>query len=335
MERDQLNTDHLKSRSASALQNKQASLGEVLRATREKKHLSIEDVSCTLRIPVPYLLALESEDYTRLPGSTYIKGYLRAYARLLGISSDEVIEKYQAAQADQPCSDLSFNPVLKRVEIHSPLLSSKQGSVPLAPVVVLVMSVVLVFSYFYWQSGDSTAVGQLDLQKVSVESANGDLIVEDLSPVVASAKTSAVDAAQQIKYSPHTDEDKQLALYENEDAPTEQPAEHVSVSGEKIKEEHSISENGSFLSDSFSQIVDSITLQAQEPCWVKVTDSKGGTLHVALMGPGESKSLSGNGPFQLVLGNAKGIKVQFNGEEVDLGAYQHKQSRVAVLRLGS
>ncbi|HEX4975832.1 MAG TPA: RodZ domain-containing protein [Pseudomonadales bacterium] len=335
MERDQVNTYHLKSSSASELQNQQVSLGEVLRSAREKKHLSVDGASSALRIPVRYVLALESGDYACLPGSTYIRGYLRAYSRLLDISSDGVIEKYQEAQAKQSPVDESLGSPLKRVTVHPQLLHHKQNSLPRASIVILAMSAAMFFSYFYWQSGDSTAVGQLDIQKVSVESANGDLIVEDLSPVVASAKTSAVDAAQQIKYSPHADEDKQLALYENEDTPTEQPAERVSVSGEKIKEEQSISENGSFLSDSFSQIVDSITLQAQEPCWVKVTDSKGGTLHVALMGPGESKSLSGNGPFQLVLGNAKGIKVQFNGEEVDLGAYQHKQSRVAVLRLGS
>lgn len=333
MERDQVNTYHLKSSSASELQNQQVSLGEVLRSAREKKHLSVDGASSALRIPVRYVLALESGDYACLPGSTYIRGYLRAYSRLLDISSDGVIEKYQEAQAKQSPVDESLGSPLKRVTVHPQVLHHKQNSLPQASIVILAMSAVMLFSYFYWQSGNSTGAGQLGIQKVAVESANGDLIIEDLSHI-ESVRSSSVEA-QQINQTLSADENSRFSLDENENVPPEQPAEHVSMTGGSLKEVQTANENVSFLSDSLIQIVDSITLQAQEPCWVKVTDSKGGTLHVALMGAGESKSLSGSGPFQLVLGNAKGIRVQFNGAEVDLGAYQHKQSRVAVLRLGS
>lgn len=334
METDQLKTCPLKPNGLSESPTKILSVGEDLCFARGKKGLSIENVSHALRIPVVYLSALEADDFARIPGSTYVKGYLRAYGRLLGLASDKLIQKYEQAQSAQLCSQEHSETVLKTVKINSQVMYHKKRPSPLLSLGALALAAVLFFSYFYWQSGDYAGASPPGIQKFSIESANGDLIVEDLS-YLESMKVSFVEA-QSNTQQPSIDVSQAVTLPQSVDTVlSENAVKQAVVSSGALNAELTAHEDGGFLSDSLSQIVDSITLQAKEQCWVKVTDSKGGTLHVALMEAGESKSLSGSGPFQLVLGNAKGIRVQFNGEEVDLEAYQHKQSRVAVLKLGS
>ena len=63
--------------------------GEVLREIRELLGLSLEEASSFLKITKKTLIALENEDFDNLPPWVYLKGFLRAYAKLLGIQEDE------------------------------------------------------------------------------------------------------------------------------------------------------------------------------------------------------------------------------------------------------
>ncbi|MCZ7597367.1 MAG: helix-turn-helix domain-containing protein [Gammaproteobacteria bacterium] len=65
-----------------------ASPGMILAAARDELKWSIEDVAANLNLRVSVIEALERDDYGDLPGPTFVRGYIRAYARLLGI--DEV-----------------------------------------------------------------------------------------------------------------------------------------------------------------------------------------------------------------------------------------------------
>src|SRR5947209_2087278 len=70
-------------------------VGELLSATRQKRHISLADVAEATRIKVAYLEALESGDYKLLPGQAYITGFLRNYAQFLGLHPDDVVQDYQ------------------------------------------------------------------------------------------------------------------------------------------------------------------------------------------------------------------------------------------------
>jgi len=69
--------------------------GAQLRRAREEKGISREEVSRGLHLSRNYLIALENDEYGKLPEPAFIKGYLRNYARLLGLPGEEVAALYQ------------------------------------------------------------------------------------------------------------------------------------------------------------------------------------------------------------------------------------------------
>ena len=66
--------------------------GKRLQALREKNEWSVEEVASELNLKADVIRGLESDDFSALPERTYVRGYLRAYARLLGIQESEVLE---------------------------------------------------------------------------------------------------------------------------------------------------------------------------------------------------------------------------------------------------
>jgi cytoskeleton protein RodZ len=70
--------------------------GEMLRTQRESAGLSLQAVSEALHLTVHYIKSLENDDYTKLPGLTFVKGYFRAYARYLRMDVDTVLASYES-----------------------------------------------------------------------------------------------------------------------------------------------------------------------------------------------------------------------------------------------
>lgn len=76
-------------------------VGETLRSKREELGYSFEHIENETKIRAKFIEALENEDYKTIPGEAYVKGFLKAYAELLGLSGDEVLLAYkgQTSQA--------------------------------------------------------------------------------------------------------------------------------------------------------------------------------------------------------------------------------------------
>lgn len=81
---------------------KEASIGEMLRNKRIVKYYSIEDIAKQLRLSPNTIIALESDDYTSLPGITFVRGYIRSYAKLLEIAEESVMARFQSISASEP-----------------------------------------------------------------------------------------------------------------------------------------------------------------------------------------------------------------------------------------
>ena len=71
------------------------SLGSYLRNEREMQQMSVAELSQITRIPTRILHLIESDEFDALPAEVFVRGFLRAYARAIGIDEDEVLEWYQ------------------------------------------------------------------------------------------------------------------------------------------------------------------------------------------------------------------------------------------------
>ena len=97
-------------------------IGHILREARENKGLTLEEVQAKTRINIRYLSALESGQYSALPTPVHARGFMRNYARFLGLDPQPLLDRYiavqgqdvrsMAARTDQEISP--DNPLLER-----------------------------------------------------------------------------------------------------------------------------------------------------------------------------------------------------------------------------
>lgn len=71
-------------------------LGEELRKAREQKKLTIEKVVKQLHLKKDHIIAIEHDDYSNILSLSYVRGYIRNYAKFLGLNVDEILAKFDA-----------------------------------------------------------------------------------------------------------------------------------------------------------------------------------------------------------------------------------------------
>lgn len=154
--------------------------GQRLRAEREARGMTGEDAARQLNLTVSYLNALEADDYERLPEATFIRGYIRNYARLLGLPSDDLVHTFDEVM-DEEAGDSAGGP---EQDVARPQ-RRRSGILGLMALAVLVLA-----GIFYLLLGESGNSGP----------ATGEQAVKPLSsPEVVSEPEPAVeeDAAQE------------------------------------------------------------------------------------------------------------------------------------------
>jgi len=72
-------------------------VGERLRAERERQGLSVHDVAQRLKYAPRQIEAIEADDFKALPGLTFVRGFVRGYARVLGIEGDGLVRLLETA----------------------------------------------------------------------------------------------------------------------------------------------------------------------------------------------------------------------------------------------
>jgi cytoskeletal protein RodZ len=118
-------------------------VGERLRSEREHQQITLEDVAARTRIPTRHLVAIESGEYSTLPAATYSAGFVKTYARLLGLDAQPLSEEFRGEMgvAGVPQSQpSSYEPV-------DPRRSPPAG----LALLVLLLAALLVVGYLYWR----------------------------------------------------------------------------------------------------------------------------------------------------------------------------------------
>ena len=71
------------------------SIGRYLKTEREVRQISLEELAQTTRIPLRHLASLEDDRLEKLPGDVFVRGFLKSYAKAVGITIDEVLRRYE------------------------------------------------------------------------------------------------------------------------------------------------------------------------------------------------------------------------------------------------
>ncbi len=100
-------------------------LGDVLRREREKKQLTLKDVENGISIRTLYIEAIENEDFEKLPGDAYAKGFIRSYSNFLGVDPIPLLEDYrQQTKPQEPKIQPDSGIDSKKQEEPAPSVSS-------------------------------------------------------------------------------------------------------------------------------------------------------------------------------------------------------------------
>ena len=120
--------------------------GDRLRREREMRGITLQEITESTKISRRHLEALEGEHFDQLPGGVFNKGFVRAYARFLGIDEDQAVADYSAASNEQPEPEDKFP-----LEIHEEPkrhLNRRRSYVPLVFAVAALVGVLV--GYAFW-----------------------------------------------------------------------------------------------------------------------------------------------------------------------------------------
>src|SRR6059058_1865847 len=103
-----------------------ASFGEELRREREIRGISLKEIADSTKISKRFLEAIERNDHKTLPAPVFTRGFIREYARYLGLHADEIVNRYNFAAAGD--DRIEKSPHLERLAHREP--PAKKGIPP-------------------------------------------------------------------------------------------------------------------------------------------------------------------------------------------------------------
>jgi cytoskeleton protein RodZ len=127
-------------------------IGDTLREARMRQGLDIADVETRTKIRAKYLRALENEEFSMLPGNTFVRTFLRTYAEQLGLDPHRLVEEYRASH--EPRDDLEGSPLGRPPAMRDRDRRMRPGPVRPGAVVVLVVLVVIALLAVLGTTGD-------------------------------------------------------------------------------------------------------------------------------------------------------------------------------------
>lgn len=165
--------------------------GRILQEARQAKNITITDAANELRLSVPRLTSLEENKFADMGAVTFAKGYLRSYARFLGVSEEEVLQAFETMNL---ASDIpSHKPSLMNEKMTD---GGAGGSAKASRrVTYLILLAVAVLAVFWWHNRESIAQSFLKMTSPAAQSAPLD-DEEDGSSTRTKASEQSVEEGQ-------------------------------------------------------------------------------------------------------------------------------------------
>jgi cytoskeleton protein RodZ len=164
--------------------------GERLRREREMRQITLEEISGSTKISKRHLQALEEEDFDALPGGIFNKGFVRAYARYVGIDEEQAVTDYIAADHEQVPAEPRFP-----LEIHKPVNLNPRRSY--APVILALLGLIVILgAWTYWKHRSQPAVTPVNAGASNSSNSGGSTAQPTVAaPVSKPAPAAGADSA--------------------------------------------------------------------------------------------------------------------------------------------
>ncbi|SCZ24108.1 MULTISPECIES: RodZ family helix-turn-helix domain-containing protein [unclassified Pseudomonas] len=322
--------------------------GETLRQARESNGWSLAEVALKLNLTVASLGNLEAGAFDKLPGHTFARGYIRAYAKLLGMDQTVLVQQFDQYTG----SDAQGSNVHSLGRIEEPV---RVSHTILRIVSLLLLIAVIGGGFVWWQDQASLRNKEpvaMNPEHVEVEGADGTTQIhpldepEDQAVVEGQAEGETAlalpqdqDANAEAGAEPAAPAPAPVApaapaapiatapAAPSTPAPTAAvPATHAAPAAPVVPAAPAAPTPAPVAGEGQVQI------QFVADCWTQITDGNGKVLFSGLKRKGDSTAVSGKPPFAVRLGYARGAQVSYNGQPVDIAPFTSGET--ARLKLG-
>ena len=321
---------------------KERGVGQLLREAREMRNLRVEDMARHLRLSIRQVTALEEDDHDKLSGDVFLRGFIRNYARFVGIDAAPLLEKLP-----QP------SPLSGRRTIFTPVegipFPSGQKQVRLNLVIVAMVVGVLGFLGYEIYTGRQAVNLQPQPTAMNESHPNEPEGNADATAVMTEARIEAEKMAQQ-----QTETGVTPLLGEGVEGQTSlplQPSSPVVLSDAPATVVPVIPPPTGAAGVPQSSVRSSLpALQAVMPAapvtaqgggvihftfnadsWVEVRDASKKIIFSQFSQGKTEQVVRGKAPFSLTVGNAPGVKLVYNDRLVDLAPFTRERVAHMVL----
>tara|TARA_Y100000758_G_scaffold274430_1_gene218329 strand:- start:1528 stop:2487 length:960 start_codon:yes stop_codon:yes gene_type:complete len=297
--------------------------GQVLREAREARSMSVAEVAQELKISRQAVEGIEQGNYDRLPGDTFARGYIRGYARLMGLDPTRLALAFDQERG----IEARERAVSSIARVQAPSRSGR--TLMWWSSLIIILALVLSALWWYETSQpepeplpaldelegqallDDVEVDAITLPEAIAEQTDG--LPADLLPAEQPGEESAPATEEQAAPTPQGDGEVEQPAPASEAAETAEPAPAGS--------------------EPAAPTAAGLHLSVAADCWVQVSAVGGGVLHSGLMREGQTLDLNHSGPVDLVIGDRSAVtEIRFQGNSVTLPP--QGRSGVVRMRLG-
>ncbi|CDF95768.1 MULTISPECIES: RodZ family helix-turn-helix domain-containing protein [unclassified Pseudomonas] len=318
--------------------------GETLRQARESNGWSLAQVALKLNLTVASLSNLEAGAFDKLPGHTFARGYIRAYAKLLDMDQTVLVQQFDQYTG----SDAQGSNVHSLGRIEEPV---RVSHTILRIVSLLLLIAVIGGGFVWWQdqtslrSKESVAMAP---EHVEVEGADGTTRIHPLDEPEDQAVLEGQAEGETNLALPQGQESADAeagAEPSTPAAPTVAPAvpgTHTPTAGAPVAPSTPAPTAAAPAAPAPAAAPvtpvapaageGQVQIQFTADCWTQVTDGNGKVLFSGLKRKGDTTSINGKPPFAVRLGYARGAQVSYNGQPVDVAPFTSGET--ARLKLG-
>lgn len=271
--------------------------GEMLREAREAAGLSLEAVSQQLKLAPRQVRALEDGDFALLPGRTFVRGFARNYARVLGLDPQAVLD---ALPGSAGSSTLEVPPLQATAVTMGHLPSPPNGRPgwlrwTLTLVIFGLVAAAATYAYLHG-----------DFRRDTASQSTAPAITVSTSDASTTGNTSSRGAPLPNPMPSPAAPD----AGGNSGAPNDALAPEAGAEAGKISPV-----------PAEPAAIAPITVTLRGSSWVEITDGSGRVVISQTLPGGQTQAVLGTPPFDVVIGNAPNVVLNFRGQPIDLGPY--------------